>query len=173
MVLMSAMLVRAGYCQLIVPAYNNKIITSLTVYQPLSVSTSTRTRDYAPSHTNCRPHTTVRSKVMSRTNSGYNHLTPVPTQTLGPQTAPPDSCPGSYPWGFSHGCSSTLLYESLLLVPDVWGCSRVMSMPVVTLVRSTGTATLHFNCETLVPPIGRLSDALYSHQQVSAEKRGR
>ena len=40
-------------------------------------------------------------------------------------------------------------------------------MPVVTLVRSTGTATLHFN-ETLVPPFGRLSDALYSHQQVSA-----
>ena len=38
-------------------------------------------------------------------------------------------------------------------------------MPVVTLVRSTGTATLHVNCETLVPPIGRLSDALYSHQQ--------
>ena len=41
-------------------------------------------------------------------------------------------------------------------------------MQVVTLVRSTGTATLHFNCETLVPPIGRLSDALCSHQQVSA-----
>ncbi len=41
-------------------------------------------------------------------------------------------------------------------------------MPVVTLVRSTGTATLQFKWETLVPPIGRLSDALYSHQQVSA-----
>src|SRR6266851_5673172 len=97
---------------------------------------------------------------MSHTN--HDHLTSVPSLTLALQTASPGSCPSSCPRGFSHSCSSALLYGSLrLVVPEdsaVGDWLEVIS--TVTLVRSTGTATLHFKFEILVLPFGRLDDAL-------------